>query len=221
MRGTDENRNRASRNRLGDPRDFCNQITDPTRRVPSISSRLVFGISSTSTLRPILISSSTRPAKMSQDDWKGASRILLPTQPTQGAWRGGGGGSGGGSGGYRGRGGHSQRGGNRGRGTGYLTPRSTSSRSSYSDSSHGSGYNNGYTKHVKTHTVLSNKSGGDWGRACTTSLPNWGEGDRRDYAKLNSSVGGSMKTMSRELERAWGRGGSQGTRRVYVFSPAI
>jgi len=46
------------------------------------------------------------------------------------------------------------------------------------------------------------------------SLPDWGHGDRRDFVKLNEGVLRDFGNAARQLETAWGRGGSQGFKGV-------
>ena len=50
------------------------------------------------------------------------------------------------------------------------------------------------------------------------STAGWSTGPRADYDKLNRSLSDELRRSPRDLQNAWGKGGSQGTRAVYVGS---
>ena len=46
------------------------------------------------------------------------------------------------------------------------------------------------------------------------AAPTWGQGDRTDWEKENRKLIQELKLGPKDLQRAWGPGGSQGTRGV-------
>ena len=81
---------------------------------------------------------------------------------------------------------------------------------------------------LSSHESDINGSSRLWQQRLSPSLPvfvskslmistaGWTTGPRADYAKLNRLLADELKRSPRDLQNAWGRGGSQGTRAVSV-----